>query len=323
MIIVNLMTPRMLNSGSTIDSMRRMAHFAIRFFPALLVVIFLFDATSSSAQFLGDVARQQRERLQNKDAHSTHVFTNEDLARPRILKGLGLQSSETPAPFASTPATPASAPAPSSEPLAKEMPAPVWPEGTPLGDVARFYRRLKELRSIPFENPVLAQDTPHDNTSGQQSNVPRRNVRTLSPDQPSQKPKKIIPVAEPSIRENSPAPRIVRVSPGDSLWKIASRYLGDGNQWQEIASVNPEISDPNLIRVGQQICLPGESATEAAATIQVRVQAGDSLWKLAKAQWGMGQAWSCIAESNPQIQDSSRIYPGQTLALPASCSLAI
>ena len=306
-----------------IDSMRHTAQSAIQFFPALLFSVFLLGLTSGHAQSLGDLALQQRERVRNNAPKSAHVFTNEDLARPRIMEGLDPESSETQAPFASVPAKPASASAPSGEQAAKEMAVPVWPKGTPLGDVARYYRRLQELRSIPIETPVLAQDTPRDTTAGQPSDAPRQNAKAFSPDQPLQKPKKIIVVAEPAIRENSPAPRVVRVSPGDSLWKIASRYLGDGNQWQEIASVNPEIADPNLIRAGQQLRLPGENATAAAATNQVRVEAGDSLWKLAKAQWGNGQAWSCIAESNPQIQDSSRIYPGQTLALPASCSLAI
>ena len=113
------------------------------------------------------------------------------------------------------------------------------------------------------------------------------------------------------------------MNPGGSLWKIASRYLGDGNQWREIATANPELTNPNLIRAGQQLRLPGDTVAAAAAAPaapQIRVQPGDSLWKLAKAQWGQGQAWSCIAESNPQVPQSGTIYPGQLLTVPQSCS---
>ena len=307
------------------NGMRRVTQYSSSIFPALLLSIFFFGLNSSSAQNLGDLARQERAR--NNTPKSTRVFTNEDLARPKILAGVAQESFDGQSPIALTPAAPASAPDFASRPGEMESAVPVWPEGTPLGDVARYYRRLKELRSEPSENPVLAQDAPQGRMPDAASPSPRQQTSALSPIQPLQKPKQIGVVAPPAIRENLAAPRLVRVSPGDSLWKIASRHLGSGNQWIEIASANPEISDPNLIQVGQQIRLPdgaaGESSAVAAAPNQVRVQSGDSLWKLAKAQWGNGSAWSCIAESNPQIQDSSKIFPGQTLALPESCSLSL
>lgn len=303
--------------------MRRSAQFAIQIFPALLFAVFFLGLTNSPAQSLGDLARQERERVRNNATKPTHVFTNEDLARFKILAGLEQENSDAHVPVALDPAVRATVPASGSEQPVKELVAPVWPQGTPLGDVARYYRRLRELRSEPLESPLVAQDTSQGTTPVQSSNAPRQDASALSPDQPLQQPKKIIAVSQPAVRGSVPAPRVIRVSPGDSLWKIAGRYLGDGNQWREIARANPEIADPNLIQVGQQIRLPGESDAVAAAGNQVRVQAGDSLWKLAQAQWGNGQAWSCIAESNPQIQDSSKIYPGQTLALPATCSLRI
>lgn len=48
----------------------------------------------------------------------------------------------------------------------------------------------------------------------------------------------------------------VTVQRGDSLWKIASQFLGSGTRYQELASLNG-ISNPNLIYVGQVIKLPG------------------------------------------------------------------
>ncbi|MBI3933887.1 MAG: LysM peptidoglycan-binding domain-containing protein [Acidobacteria bacterium] len=298
----------------------------MRFFSALFLAIFIFGLTTSSAQSLGDLARQERERVKARPARSSRVYTNEDLARPKILGTLEKEIIGSLAPIASPPATPSSAPAPASEQATLAPVAPLWPAGTPLGDIARYYRQQKQLRVPNLEPPALAQAKNPDQEPEPPSRTPQapRNAATMfSPPQPLLRPRKIIAITEPSGRENTSTPRVVRVNPGDSLWKIAARYLGDGNQWREIASANPELANPDRIQAGQQIRLPGESATAATAANQVRVQAGDSLWKLAKAQWGNGQAWSCIAESNPQIQDSSRIFPGQTLTLPPSCSPSI
>jgi nucleoid-associated protein YgaU len=112
--------------------------------------------------------------------------------------------------------------------------------------------------------------------------------------------------------------------PGDSLWEIAARHLGDGNQWRDIAALNPQLSDPNRIYAGQDLRLPAHPGVIANVPGEfeniVRVQRGDSLWKLAKAHFGKGQAWSCIADSNPQIGPVGKIFPGQILALPSLCS---
>lgn len=52
-----------------------------------------------------------------------------------------------------------------------------------------------------------------------------------------------------------PAPRTHTVAPGDSLWAIAERVYGDGNQYQRIADANG-IANPDLIQPGQVLTLP-------------------------------------------------------------------
>jgi len=47
---------------------------------------------------------------------------------------------------------------------------------------------------------------------------------------------------------------IYEVQKGDSLWKIAQKFYGDGNKWKKIYEDNKEvIKDPDLIYPGQKI----------------------------------------------------------------------
>lgn len=309
--------------------MRSVSSTAVVSSAALFIAIFVFGLATSSAQSLGDLARQERERVRVRSAKSPHVFTNEDLSRPKILEAVELAQEAAQPATASAPANALAAP-PLAPVFTGELQdaAPVWPAGTPLGNVARYYRQQKELRSAPPDAPAVAQSKPkvvvprRRSSAPQMPLAPRQNTRKYSPEQPLQKPKKMIAETASIIRDAVPEGRMIRVNTGDSLWKLASRYLGGGNQWHLIAAANPEIADPERILAGQQIRIPGRTDA-AAASNQIRVQPGDSLWKLAKAQWGTGQAWTCIVEFNPQLEDSIKIYPGQTLTLPVNCSTAI
>lgn len=56
------------------------------------------------------------------------------------------------------------------------------------------------------------------------------------------------------------------VEPGDSLWKIASRYLGDGSRYWDLVEANKEkypsiAKNPNLIYAGWKLTIPGTSAS--------------------------------------------------------------
>lgn len=54
------------------------------------------------------------------------------------------------------------------------------------------------------------------------------------------------------------------VQSGDYLGKIAAE---NGTSWQELWSLNPQISNPNLIYIGQVIEVPGSAAPVAAAPV--------------------------------------------------------
>jgi nucleoid-associated protein YgaU len=55
------------------------------------------------------------------------------------------------------------------------------------------------------------------------------------------------------------------VQQGDTLSKLAQRFLGSSDQWQQIASAN-QIEDPKALRVGQRLTIPGASASGAEPT---------------------------------------------------------
>lgn len=47
------------------------------------------------------------------------------------------------------------------------------------------------------------------------------------------------------------------VKQGESPWKIAEHYFGDGNLYKKIFEANQDILfDPNLIKVGQNVRIP-------------------------------------------------------------------
>jgi nucleoid-associated protein YgaU len=44
---------------------------------------------------------------------------------------------------------------------------------------------------------------------------------------------------------------------GDTLWKIAKKYYGDGSLYMEIFNANQDVlTDPDKIKVGQKLRIP-------------------------------------------------------------------
>jgi morphogenetic protein associated with SpoVID len=111
----------------------------------------------------------------------------------------------------------------------------------------------------------------------------------------------------------------IRVQPGDTLWKLAGKYLGDGKDWRVLASCNPQVTDPMRLRVGMAVRLP-EEAAHFQPPKRVLVERGDSLWKLAQVHLGDGNAWNCVAQANPDLENYNMIVVGQTVAIPESCA---
>lgn len=129
---------------------------------------------------------------------------------------------------------------------------------------------------------------------------------------------------KPPVNPQPPAQGywIYEVKAGDSLWKIAERYLGSGTAYPVIMELNGLSGD--RIYPGMPLKIPSGSGTggsdagsgnPAPALREYTVRRGDSLWKIARSQLGAGSRYTEIMALN--ALESETIYPGQVLLLPA------
>jgi LysM repeat protein len=130
-----------------------------------------------------------------------------------------------------------------------------------------------------------------------------------------------MPSINPVRRINQPqqAESTVTVRRGDSMSAIAQRH---GVSLQDLIAANPQVRDPNQIRVGQELRLPGNAAVneEARAAPSGRtytVRSGDTMNAIA-ARHGVGVA--DLMAVNPRIRSANSIRSGQLINLPQGAS---
>lgn len=102
---------------------------------------------------------------------------------------------------------------------------------------------------------------------------------------------------------NNPPPtggQVYYAQRGDTLRKIAAKF---NTTVDAILKVNPRITNPNLIYVGQAITIPGEASTYI-------VQRGDTLRIIAAR---FGTTVDNLLALNPGIRNPNLIYVGQIL----------
>ena len=201
---------------------------------------------------LGDIARhyrqqkvdrQQQSRMEAQSIRSSHVYTNEDMARPQIL------TPEDHAVFeAAQKNQPSAIEQRPHEILSRELDLP----SAPLGDIARLYRQQKPVTEIQQPRGFrLFLGT----TSLASPMIPRSPIRPPPRTEPVPHPTQLRQANQRSNKPGNTVAQMITVKPGDSLWRLARRYLGHGHRWRALWKSSPWIRDPNYLKVGSHILI--------------------------------------------------------------------
>lgn len=73
--------------------------------------------------------------------------------------------------------------------------------------------------------------------------------QVVTPASPEQEPQ------EQAAAAPQPTGVTYTIKKGDTLWALATKYLGSGTRWREIANVNG-ITNPRTLQIGQVITIP-------------------------------------------------------------------
>jgi LysM repeat protein len=118
------------------------------------------------------------------------------------------------------------------------------------------------------------------------------------------------PTASASFQVTAQPPvGLYTVQSGDSLSQLAQRFNTTLNA---LLLANPQITNPNVLTVGQQLYIPGALVTVNGQTVYI-VKAGDSLSLIA---FNQGISLTSLEQANPGITDPNLIYPGEHVVIP-------
>ncbi len=85
------------------------------------------------------------------------------------------------------------------------------------------------------------------------------------------------------------------VKPGESLWTITRQYLGEDFLWKENWRLNPDIKDPNRLRIGQQLTVIKERKITADSAL-VKSVANEVDKNIQRSAWETAQPGDELAE---------------------------
>ncbi len=304
----------------------------------------LLCASGLRAQDAAEAARQEQARKAAEPKSSHHVYTEDDLKRAKIL------TPEDQAKIAARKINPTEK---------KEEQAKRAGESAPgqesLGEVARRYRKEKAEREaarvtgpedrsqFPMKLPeaTLAAPKPMVQPSAEARvagssrgsvaagrvspfaprplrGAPSGGVARVAPVVPSETGASVLRVKPEEVTRNTEM-MSRRVERGDSWWKLAEMYLGNGARWRELRGMNPAGTNrPELLLLGSTVKVPaGVVGRARPAEKSVTVQKGDTLWGMAREHLGRGAAWTCLMVANPELREPERLHIGQRVLLPA------
>ncbi|MCC7349272.1 MAG: LysM peptidoglycan-binding domain-containing protein [Phycisphaerales bacterium] len=141
-----------------------------------------------------------------------------------------------------------------------------------------------------------------------------------------------------STASNSSGVRSYKAEPGDTVSKMAGRFMGANTKAnrEAIIRANPSLqADPNRVVAGRTYLIPASptqnaqstppaSPTQSVATTTPRsgeatytAREGDSLWRIAEEQLGDGRLYAMIKDLNKDVlKGGETVKPGMVLRLP-------
>ncbi|MEM9065719.1 MAG: LysM peptidoglycan-binding domain-containing protein [Planctomycetota bacterium] len=146
-----------------------------------------------------------------------------------------------------------------------------------------------------------------------------------------------LPVAahiERPRREPSPVPEkqpvgSYKVQAGDTLFRLAARYMGSGHRWREIQSLNSEVLKGSTdLSLGMTLQIPGAPGIEQRPAKgkqppptrqrrEYKVRPGDTLGEICQRELGTVKKLQAVLAANSDlISDADDIRVGMVLVLP-------
>lgn len=207
----------------------------------------------------------------------------------------------------------------------------VQPDESLIKIARRYYGSDAYWHAIALANPdKVTRDG--DVQVGAVLDIPKRDDAVLGLDIDSFTQERQVRV---DTRVASAAGKTIEIMPGDTLSQLASKHLGTATRWQELLDANKDqLSDPQSLRVGMKLKLPGGSApSQAANTISnttsnttarpsnsgktYTVRPGDNLTQIAEKTLRDGDKWKLIFEANrDKLKSPDRLVVGQELKIP-------
>jgi LysM repeat protein len=312
-------------------------------------------AQDQQDQSVAEAARQERARKREFQRRAKHVYTEEDLKHLNILTPEDRAQIEAMRNECAQKNNCSSAP--TQNPPAS-LDANSETLQVPLGDVARQLQKQKEWQALkpkqsgafhlPFSTPALAfpilPGRPAIRPPAQPvlrpktpSNVLRRDPFSAVPIRPQVRvhPKvheEILPIVRPNVhldfsRDVRPTLPTHGVGAAPALPKISAHPATPSILIQpmhpRVLSALPQsniLAKPVAPAPTVRTSKPQSALSPARAVLQktVRIQPGDSLWKLAEENLGRGQRWPELLAANPNIVNPNQIGAGAQLNLPSA-----
>lgn len=104
----------------------------------------------------------------------------------------------------------------------------------------------------------------------------------------------------PSTQESANTNTVYKVKKGDTLWDLATKWLGNGSRYTEIVSLNNLKS--TTLKIGQILTIPAKSSTQ---TIEI-IKNGDTVRiKNGAKTYNGGSLWSAVYKRNHKVKEIS------------------